>query len=188
MMRYAIGTLALATAVSSANLAAQTQHPRGQQANLPPAATAQTPQASTERPLLKNPKAGEWSPMPDIMPKGAEMQIVHGNPASGAADFYFKVPPNYTFPWHFHTPVEKRFVDEGMLRWELRGGETKTLDAGNYVYVPARSPHRVTCTSNQTCYFFLASTGPFDMHLVDEKTWTTTKSWRASGGVKGGSR
>jgi quercetin dioxygenase-like cupin family protein len=97
--------------------------------------------------------------MPDIMPKGAGMQVLHGDPASGAADFYFKVPPNYTFPWHFHTPVEKLFVDEGMLRWELRGGETKTLDAGDYVYVPARSPHRVTCTSTQPCYFFLASNG-----------------------------
>lgn len=133
-------------------------------------------------------QSGNWSLMPDIMPKGAGMQVLHGDPASGAADFYFKVPPNYTFPWHFHTPVEKLFVDEGMLRWELRGGETKTLDAGDYVYVPARSPHRVTCTSTQPCYFFLASNGPFDMHLVDEKTWITTKSWRAADTATDGSR
>ena len=188
MMRDAFGTLALATALCSANAAAQTQHPHGQQANPPPAATAPMPQASTEPPVLKNPKTGDWSPMPDIMPKGAEMQILQGNPASGAADFYFKVPPNYTFPWHFHTPVERLFVDAGMLRWELRGGGTETLDAGDYVYVPARSPHRVTCTSNDTCYFFLASSGPFDIHLVDEKTWATTKSWRASDTVDGGGR
>ena len=187
MMKYAMAPLAL-TAVSSANLAAQTQHRPGQEANPQPGATAQTLQASTEPPTLKNPKSGEWSPMPEIMPKGAEMQVLRGHPAAGAADVYFKVPPNYTFPWQFHPPVEKLFVDEGMLRWEFRGGETKTLDAGDYVYVPARSPHRVTCTSNQPSYFFLASNGTFDMHLVDEKRWTTTKSWRAGDNATGGGR
>jgi quercetin dioxygenase-like cupin family protein len=97
------------------------------------------------------------------------------------------MPPNYTFPWHVHTPVAKLFVDEGMLCRELRGGETKILDAGDYVCVPAGSANRITCTSNQTCYLFLAPKGPFDMHLVDERTSTTTKRWRASDDVEGGS-
>lgn len=47
------------------------------------------------------------------------------------------------------------------------------------MYVPARSPHRVTCTGNTQCLFFLSSNGPFDVYLVDEN-WNTTKSWRAS--------
>jgi hypothetical protein len=120
VMRHAIGALALATVVSGANLAAQTQHQAGQ-ANSPPGATAQPPQASTEPPVLQHPKSGNWSPMPDIMPKGAEMQVLHGDPASGAAAFYFKVPPNYTFPWHFHTPVEKLFPCYFFLASTLSG-------------------------------------------------------------------
>lgn len=143
----------------------------------------QTPQPSMEPSTIKTPKAGKWMPMPDLMPKGAEMQVLNGDPATGAADFYFKVPPNYTFPWHFHTPVEKLFVDQGMLRYEMRGKNEEMLRAGDFVYVPARSPHRVTCTSTSECYFFLTSTGPFDIHMVDEN-WKTTRSWRASDQVQ----
>ena len=105
-------------------------------------AVAQTPQASTEAPMIHSPEAAKWAPVPDIFPKGAEMTVLHGDPAKGATDFYFRVPANYTFPWHFHTPIEKLFVDQGTMSYEARGGKTHTLDAGDYVYVPARSPHR----------------------------------------------
>lgn len=146
-------------------------------------AQSQTPQASTDAPTFKNPPKGKWMPVPqEVFPKGAEMQVLNGDPARGPADFYFRVPSNYTFPWHFHTPIEKLFIDEGSLRYETRGGDTQTLRAGDYVYVPARSPHKVTCTSAGECSFFLSSSGPFDIHLVDEN-WKTTKSWRPEGAV-----
>ena len=147
-----------------------------------PTAAAQTPQATTEPPMIHMAEAGKWTPVPDLFPKGAEMMVLHGDPAKGAADLYFRVPANYTFPWHFHTPIEKLFVDQGTLSYEARGDTKHTLDAGDYAYVPARSPHRVTCTGSMECRFFLSSNGPFDIHLVDEM-WKTTKSWRADGAV-----
>jgi quercetin dioxygenase-like cupin family protein len=128
---------------------------------------------------VKSPDRGSWMPMPDLFPKGAEMQVLIGDPAKGAADFYFRVPAQYPFPWHFPTSVERLFVDQGTLEYEMRGGKKETLGAGDYVYVPARSPHRVACTSSMECRFFLSSNGQFDVHLVDSANWTTTKSWRA---------
>lgn len=141
-------------------------------------AAAQTPQASTETSTINSPDKGKWMPMPDLFPKGAEMQVLNGDPAKGPADFRFRVPAGYTFPWHFHTPIEKLFVQQGTLNYEMRGGQKETLEAGHFVYVPARSPHRVTCTGGTQCFFFLSSNGPFDIHVVDEN-WKTTKSWRA---------
>jgi quercetin dioxygenase-like cupin family protein len=146
------------------------------------AAQMPSPQASSEQAVFKTPDAGKWMALPDIFPKGAEMQVLNGDPAKGAAELYFRVPSDYTFPWHFHTPIEKLFIDEGSLVFETRNGGKDTLDSGDYVYVPARSPHRVTCSSTTPCLFFLASSGPFDIHLVDEN-WKTTKSWRASDAV-----
>ena len=146
------------------------------------ASAAQAPQASAESHTIKSPDAGKWMPVPDIFPKGAEMQVLHGDPAKGPADFYFRVPANYTFPWHFHTPIEKLFIDEGTLSYETRAGKKEELTQGDYVYIPARSPHRVTCSGNNQCLFFLASNGPFDINLVDEN-WKTTRSWRPEGAV-----
>lgn len=142
-------------------------------------AGAQTPQASTEMMTVKSADTGTWSPVPDIFPKGAEMQVLMGDPAKGPADYYFRVPSNYTFPWHFHTPIEKLFMDAGTLRWEMRDKTERTTDAGDYVYIPSRSAHRVTCTSSTPCLFYLSSNGPLDVHLIDE-SGKTTRSWRAA--------
>lgn len=152
----------------------------------------QTPQASTERSTITTPEAEGWMPLPDLFPEGAQMQVLHGNPATGASELYFKVPANYTFPWHFHTPVEKLFMHRGQLNVEMRDGHKDTMEPGDFMYVPARSPHLVTCLGNTECFFFLSSDGPFDVHLVDEN-WRTTRSWRASdqaapAGTSGSSR
>lgn len=51
----------------------------------PSIATAQTAQASTETAMIKSPDKGNWMPMPDLFPKGAEMQVLQGDPAKGPA-------------------------------------------------------------------------------------------------------
>lgn len=135
---------------------------------------------SKQHPSIWISEKGEWRPFPDIFPSGGKMKIMHGNPAEGPADFYFQLPAGYGVPWHFHTPVERVFVDKGTMRFEMRGDKSALLNEGGYIRFPSRVPHRVICTSESKCLFYLVSDGPFDIHLVDEN-WSVTKSWKADG-------
>lgn len=158
----AVFTLALVASVSSAAL----QQPK------------QQPKASTEQATAWTADKGEWMPLPDIFPAGGQMKVMRGDPAKGPADFYFKFPAGYGVPWHFHTPVEVVLMDRGTIEFEMRGGQKVALGEGGYIHFPSASPHKATCTANTECLFYLVSSGPFDIHLVDDK-WNTTKSWRA---------
>lgn len=146
-------------------------------------AHAQPPQASSEPGTAWTSDRGEWMPLPDIFPKGGQMKVIHGDPAKGPSDLYFRFPAGYGVPWHFHTPVEKVFVDQGAMEFEMRGDKKVSLKEGGYVRFPKASPHKATCSGSTDCLFLLSSDGPFDIHLVDENTWKTTRSWRAGGPV-----
>lgn len=119
-------------------------------------------------------------PLPDIFPPGGEVKVIHGDPATGPSDMYFRFPAGYGVPWHFHSPVEKVLVQQGTMTFQTREGEIVDLAPGGYIRFPPRSPHRATCTSEETCLFFLVSDAPFDIHLVDGD-WEVTESWYAAG-------
>lgn len=143
-------------------------------------AVADQEKISKLSPSIWGSERGEWMPLPDIFPPGGKMKVMHGDPAAGPADFYFHLPAGYGVPLHFHTPVERVFVDRGVMRFDMQGDESATLSEGGYIRFPNRVPHRVTCTSESECLFYLVSDGPFDIHLVDENG-QVTRSWKAGG-------
>jgi hypothetical protein len=51
-----------------------------------PTAVAQTPQASIEPPMVHMAEAGKWTPMPDFLPKGAEMMALRNRKEHGEPD------------------------------------------------------------------------------------------------------
>lgn len=160
MRRLGITALAVATMTAGAGLAFEAQQP-------------------SEKPgTAWTSEKGEWMPLPDVFPKGGEFKVMRGDPAAGPAEFYFKFPAGYGVPWHFHTPVERVFMDKGTVEFEMRGGQKTSIGEGGYIHFPSRSPHTATCTSSEDCYFYLASNDVFDIHLVDDN-WNVTDSWTA---------
>jgi hypothetical protein len=60
-------------------------------------------------------------------------------------------------------------MQTGTLELEIREtGQNLTVVPGGFVLAPSRSVHRATCKGADDCYFFLHSTGPFDINIVDE--------------------
>lgn len=144
-----------------------------------PAAAEQPTQAGAESGTVWSATEGEWMPFPDVFPPGGEMKVMRGDPATEAADFYFRFPAGYGVPWHFHTPVEKVYMDQGTVEFTMRDGRTVSVGEGGFVHFPSRAPHKATCTGEDECFFYLSSDGPFDIHLVDED-WNVTRSWPAA--------
>lgn len=132
------------------------------------------PDAASEPWMIEQ---GDWMPLPDVFPRGGFFKVMHGDPARGASDFYFRFPAGYGVPMHFHSPAERVYVDGGTLQVRAFDGTTYLLREGGFTYVPERSPHRATCVSEVECTFYLHSSGPFDIHLVDD-AGRVTRSWR----------
>jgi quercetin dioxygenase-like cupin family protein len=141
----------------------------------------QVPEAATGKATIWSAQEGQWAPLPDILPPGGQMKVIHGDPAKGAATFYMRFPAGYVAPWHLHTSVETVLMDKGNMRIDVRGGQSEAVAEGGYIRIPARVPHTVTCTGSAECLMFLESSGPFDIYLVNHENWTVTKSWRARG-------
>jgi hypothetical protein len=65
---------------------------------LTPAAVAQTPAH-----VMENVGAAKWGPAPPMLPPGAQIAVLAGNPtASGPYTVRLKFPANYDIPAHSH--------------------------------------------------------------------------------------
>ena len=49
----------------------------------------------------------EWGPCPPFLPKGCAIAVLHGDPAHGNFDVFFKVPAQSSIPLHWHTSAER---------------------------------------------------------------------------------
>jgi hypothetical protein len=132
-----------------------------------PARSTQTPKPSTEKATVWQPEEGKWMPLPDIFPKGGEMKVMRGNPATGAAEFYFKFPAGYggavAFPHPRGAALRRQGHDELSDARRAEGHGRRGAE-GAYVYFPRVRPMRRVCAGNTDCFFFLASDTPFDIH------------------------
>ena len=113
---------------------------------------------------------GEWMDVP-VFPKGAQMKVINGDPKKGASDLFVKFPAGYVAPLHWHTPAESVYMQAGTLEFGMpNSAATHTIAAGGFFHSAPKMVHKATCTGNEDCYFFLHSTGPFDIHLVQTGT------------------
>jgi quercetin dioxygenase-like cupin family protein len=104
-----------------------------------------------------------WGPCPPVFPAGCEIAVLHGDPAKPNADVFFKVPPNYVIPHHWHTSAERMALVSGELHVTYDGHETSVLTVGTYAYGPPAAPHRAVCQDKGPCVLFIAFEGPVDV-------------------------
>lgn len=104
----------------------------------------------------------QWGPCPAFIPKGCEIAVLHGDPAKGNADIFFKVPGNFEIPHHWHTSAERMVLVSGTLKVSYDGQKPATLKPGMYAYGPAKLGHKATCAKGDPCVLFIAFESAID--------------------------
>ena len=112
----------------------------------------------------------QWGPAPPVLPAGAELSVLEGNPAAkGPVVMRLKMPADYAIPAHWHTMDERVTVLSGSFRIgmgdKLDRTRSETLAPGGFVSLPAKM-HHYAWTSMPTVVQ-LNLEGPFDIHYIN---------------------
>lgn len=111
----------------------------------------------------------KWAPCPPFIPAGCKIAVLHGDPAKGNVDVFFKVPANFTIPEHWHTSAERMVLVSGELQVKYDGQDPVTLKKGMYAYGPAKLAHKATCAKGAPCVLFIAFESAIDAFPTDSK-------------------
>ena len=84
----------------------------------------------------------QWGPAPPILPAGAQIAVLEGNPAEkGPITMRLKFPANYNIPAHWHSMTERLTVLSGSFHAgmgdKLDRKASQTLEPGGFVMLPA---------------------------------------------------
>ena len=123
--------------------------------------------------VLETVKEAHWGPAPPMLPAGAQIAVLSGDPSKSAPySVRLKFPPNYAVPAHSHPTDENVVVVSGALT--LGMGDTlakgaagnKTLGAGSYALAPANMNH-FAYTGAQETTIVLYGVGPVEFKYVN---------------------
>jgi anti-sigma factor ChrR (cupin superfamily) len=88
----------------------------------------------------------QWMPAPNVLPKGAQMSVLSGDPTkAGAFTIRLKAPAGYKIPAHQHPTAERLTVISGDFHFGMADklDETKAerIGSGGFVDLPAAMNH-----------------------------------------------
>jgi anti-sigma factor ChrR (cupin superfamily) len=117
-----------------------------------------------------NAKDLTWGPAPNVLPKGAQVAIVSGDPfKDGAYVLRLKIPKGYKIPAHNHPTTENLTVLSGNFHIgmgdKLDEKKGMQLTAGAYGEAPAKMNHYAWATSNTVLQ--VHGQGPFAITYVN---------------------
>ena len=112
----------------------------------------------------------QWGPAPAILPAGAELAVLEGNPAQkGALVLRLRMPANYKIPAHWHSMDERVTVLSGTFNVgmgdKLSPQGSQALTPGGFVSLPAKMHHFAWASAPTVVQINLD--GPFDLFYVD---------------------
>jgi hypothetical protein len=112
----------------------------------------------------------QWGPAPPVLPPGAQIAVLEGNPSEkGAVTLRLKLPANYEFPAHWHSMDERVTVLSGSLHVgmgdKLDRSASETLAPGGFVSLPAKMHHFAWSSAPTVVQINLE--GPFDIFYVN---------------------
>ena len=115
----------------------------------------------------------QWGPAPPMLPPGAQIAVLAGNPmGSGAYTIRIKMPANYAIPAHSHPTDENVVVVSGALTFGMGdklvadAGTNKTLSPGGFALMPANMNHYAFTTASETT-IVLYGQGPVEFKYVN---------------------
>jgi quercetin dioxygenase-like cupin family protein len=90
----------------------------------------------------------KWGPAPPMLPPGAQLAVLSGNPmGTGAYAVRIKMPANYAIPAHSHPTDENVVVTAGSLTFGMgdklskTAKGNKTLNVGGFAMMPTGMNH-----------------------------------------------
>lgn len=115
----------------------------------------------------------EWADVPPMLPPGAQMAVVSGDPMkAGKFVLRLKMPSNYAVPAHWHPTDEKVTLIEGKLAYgmsdRLDKASAQMLAPGDSVTMKAKMHHWVLTGDGATVE--VSAMGPFQINYVDPNT------------------
>src|SRR5580700_6433330 len=125
---------------------------------------------AADSPIVSSSKDVKWGPAPPILPKGAMIAVLAGDPgAAGLIAVRLKMPAGYKIPAHWHPTDEQVTVLSGTFSIGVgdKLDETKGHDftAGGFAVAPAHMNHFAWTKTGATVQVNLV--GPFEMTYVN---------------------
>jgi quercetin dioxygenase-like cupin family protein len=123
--------------------------------------------------VIQTPGEAQWGPAPPMLPAGAQIAVLAGDPTKPAPyTIRLKFPANYAIPAHSHPTDEHVVVVSGALTFGMgdkliRGAVTnKTLSTGGFALMPANMNHFAYTTTGATT-IVLYGQGPVEFKYVN---------------------
>jgi hypothetical protein len=122
------------------------------------------------QPILMSSQEPEWTVAPSVLPEGAMMSIIDGDPSQPAPfTIRLKLPANYQIQAHWLPVDEHLTVVSGALNIgmgdKLDYKKGKTLDMGSFARLPARMNHYAWTTEETIIQ--LQGLGPWGINYVE---------------------
>ena len=129
------------------------------------AAVAQTPAH-----VMENPSAAKWGPAPPMLPPGAQIAVLAGDPTRPVPyAVRLKFPANYAIPAHSHPTDENVTVVSGELFMGMGNKTDKKaalgLGVGGFALMPANTNHFAYTRAETTIVLF--GQGPVEFKYVN---------------------
>jgi quercetin dioxygenase-like cupin family protein len=122
--------------------------------------------------VMQNTVDAKWGPAPPMLPAGAEIAVISGDPSKpGPFVLRLKFPANYSIPAHSHPTDENVTVLSGALFVgmgdKLSRATGDAVNPGGFVLLPQGMNHYAYTKATSTILLF--GQGPFDFKYVDPK-------------------
>jgi quercetin dioxygenase-like cupin family protein len=130
-------------------------------------------QAQSQDHVIQTPQEAQWGPAPPVLPAGAQIAVLAGDPTK-SADYAvrLKFPANYAIPAHSHPTDEHIVVVSGTLTFGMGdalakdASANKTLKPGGFALMPANMNHFAYTAAKETT-IVLYGQGPVEFKYVN---------------------
>jgi quercetin dioxygenase-like cupin family protein len=127
-------------------------------------------QALAQGHVMQMPGDTKWGPAPPMLPAGAQIAVLAGDPGKAAPyTVRLKFPANYAIPAHSHPTDENVTVVTGTLFMgmgnKLDAGHGMALGAGGFALMPAGANH--FAYTKQETTIILHGIGPVEFTYVN---------------------
>jgi quercetin dioxygenase-like cupin family protein len=123
--------------------------------------------------VISTPAEAKWGPAPPLVPAGAQIAVLAGDPGKSAPyTVRLKFPANYAIPAHSHPADENVVLVSGALTFGMgdkldkKAPGNKKLTPGGFALMPAQMNH-FAYTGKQATTILLYGIGPLDFKYVN---------------------
>jgi quercetin dioxygenase-like cupin family protein len=131
-----------------------------------------TPANGQKAHVIAQLKEATWGPAPPMLPPGAQIAVLAGDPTKPTAyTIRLKFPANYTIPPHSHPTDENVVVLSGAVTFGMGDQlikdtvSNRTLTVGGFALMPANMNHFAYTTQESTIILF--GQGPVEFKYVN---------------------